>query len=101
MIYFIKAISVRLIFLQRFETFRSLIDGLSSIGIENFHVERDLPHPDGWITKSALINRVKSFPNDTVVVPFSKIVRFYSQSDFKNFFNQLLLIENSNLSKRI
>ena len=92
---------IRLIFLQRFETFRLLIEMLSSIGIENYHLEMDLPHPDGWITKDTLINIVKNLSNDTAIVPFSEIVRFYSKEDFKNFFNQLLLIENAELSRRI
>jgi len=92
---------VRLIFLQRFETFRLLIERLSSTGIENYPLERDLPHPDGWITKDTLINIVKNFTKDTAVVPFSEIVRFYSKEDFKNFLNQLLLIENVELSRRI
>jgi len=92
---------VRLIFLQKFETFRVLIERLSSIGIENYHLERDLPHQDGWITKDTLISIVKNLSKDTAVVPFSEIVRFYSKEDFKNFFNQLLLIENTELSRRI
>jgi len=92
---------VRLIFLQRFETFRVLVERLSSIGIENYHLERELPHPDGWITKDTLISIVKNLSKDTAVVPFSEIVRFYSKEDFKNFFNQLLLIENVELSRRI
>jgi len=92
---------VRLIFLQKFETFRVLIERLSSIGIENYHLERDLPHQDGWITKDTLISIVKNLSKDTTIVPFSEIVRFYSKEDFKNFFNQLLLIENVELSRRI
>jgi len=92
---------VRLIFLQRFETFRLLIERLFSIGVENYHLERDLPHPDGWITKDKLISIVKNLSKDTAIVPFSEIVRFYSKEDFKNFFNQLLLIENVELLRRI
>jgi len=92
---------VRLIFLQRFETFRVLVERLSLTGIEIYHLERDLPHPDGWITKDTLISIVKNVSKDTAVVPFSEIVRFYSKEDFKNFFNQLLLIENVELSRRI
>jgi len=92
---------VRLIFLQKFETFRLLIESLSSIGVENYHLEKDLPHPDGWITKDTLISIVKNLSKDTAVVPFSEIVRFYSKEDFNNFFNQLLLIENKDLSRRI
>jgi|LSQX01.2.fsa_nt_gb hypothetical protein len=92
---------VRLIFLQKFETFRLLIEKLSSIGVENYHLEKDLPHPDGWITKDTLISIVKNLSKDTAVVPFSEIVRFYSKEDFNNFFNQLLLIENEELSRRI
>ena len=92
---------VRLIFLQKFETFRLLIERLSSIGVKNYHLEKDLPHPDGWITKDTLINIVKNLSEDTAVVPFSEIVRFYSKEDFINFFNQLLLIENDELSRRI
>ncbi len=92
---------VRLIFLQKFETFRLLIEKLSSIGVENYHLEKDLPHPDGWITKDTLISIVKNISKDTAIVPFSEIVRFYSKEDFNNFFNQLLLIENEDLSRRI
>jgi hypothetical protein len=64
-------------------------------------LKKDLPHPDGWITKDTLINIVKNLSEDTAVVPFSEIVRFYSKEDFINFFNQLLLIENDELSRRI
>ena len=92
---------VRLIFLQKFETFRLLIERLTSIGVENYHLEKDLPHPDGWITKDTLFSIVKNLSKDTAVVPFSEIVRFYSKEDFNNFFNQLLLIENEELSRRI
>jgi uncharacterized protein (DUF2249 family) len=91
----------RLIFLQKFETLKLLIERLSSIGIECYHLEKDLPHSDGWITKDILINRVKNITEDTVMVPFSEMVRFYSGPDFKNVFNQLLLVENTDLSKRI
>jgi len=96
-----KRYPVRLIFLQRFETFRELIERLSSEKIDIYHLERDLPHPDGWITKDTLINIVKNLSKDAAIVPFSEIVRFYSKEDFKNFFNQLLLIENAELSRRI
>lgn len=92
---------VRLIFLQKFETLRLLIEKLSSIGVEIYHLEKDLPHPDGWITKDTLVSIVKNLINDTAVVPFSEIVRFYSKEDFSNFFNQLSLIENDELSRRI
>jgi hypothetical protein len=92
---------VRLIFLQRIETFRLLIEKLSFIGIENYHLEKDLPHQDGWITKDTLIDIVKKISKNTAIVPFSEIVRFYSKIDFINFFNQLLLIENEDLDRRI
>jgi hypothetical protein len=93
---------VRLIFLQRFETFRLLIEKLIVLNIDIYHIEKDLPKSDGWITKDSLINILNNIKKDTAVVPFSEIVRFYSDPDFKNFFNQLLLIENtSDLSKRI
>ncbi|MFA5806170.1 MAG: BREX-4 system phosphatase PglZ [Melioribacteraceae bacterium] len=93
---------VRLIFLQRFETFRFLIEKMASLNIEIYHLERDLPKPDGWITKDSLIHVVSSLEDNTAVVPFSEIIRFYSRPDFKNFFNRLLLIENSSdLSRRI
>ncbi len=92
---------VRLIFLQKFETFRLLVERLSLKGVENYHLEKELPHPDGWITKDTLISIVKNLSKDTAVVPFSEIVRFYSKEDFNNFFNQLLLIENDELSRRI
>ena len=92
----------RLIFLQKFETFRLLIERLALINIDIYHIEKDLPKPDGWITKDSLIDTLLDIKNDTAIVPFSEIVRFYSESDFRNFFNQLLLIENSSdLSKRI
>lgn len=92
---------VRLVFLQKFETFRLLIERLTYIGVEIYHLEKDLPHPDGWITKDTLISIVKNLSNYTAIVPFSEIVRFYSKEDFKNFFNQLLLIENVELTRRI
>ncbi|HOY32531.1 MAG TPA: BREX-4 system phosphatase PglZ [Bacteroidales bacterium] len=92
---------VRLIFLQRFETFRALIERLDKIGINICHIERELPHPDGWITKDSLINIVKNINVDTAIVPFSELVRFYSSPELSNFFHQVLLIENSDISRRI
>ena len=52
---------VRLIFMQRFETFRLLIEKLLFLGIDNYHLEKDLPHPDGWITKDTLIDITSFF----------------------------------------
>ncbi len=92
---------VRLIFLQRFETFRALIERLDKIGINICHIERELPHSDGWITKDSLINIVKNINVDTAIVPFSELVRFYSSPELSNFFHQVLLIENSDISRRI
>jgi len=93
---------IRLIFLQRFETFRDLIEKLSAINVEIYHIEKDLPSPDGWITKDALFDIVTNLQKSTAIVPFSEIVRFYSQPDFQNLFNRLLLIENtSDKARRI
>lgn len=94
---------VRLIFLRRFETFRLLLEKINQKNINAYHLEKKLPFNDGWITKDTLIQTLNEFSEDTVIVPFSELIRFYSRRDFDNFFNQILLIENSdqNLSRRI
>lgn len=93
---------IRLIFLQKFETFRVLIEKLDKLHIDIVHIEDYLHKPDGWITKDSLFDIISNLNNDSAIVPFSEVVRFYSKDDFKNFFNRLLLIENiSNLLRRI
>jgi hypothetical protein len=93
---------VRLIFLQRFEAFRQLIIELSSFKINVYNLETALPNLDGWITNGALYSIVRQIEGDTVIVPFSELVRFYDAAQFSNFFHNVMLIENENdLSKRI
>ncbi len=94
---------VRFIFLYSFSTLRELISRLNGMDIRMFELQEYLSQDDGWFTKDDLIDIVKNIENNSIVIPFSEIARFFKKEDFNNIFSRLLTIENfrNNFMRRI
>lgn len=87
---------IRLILLDSFDTFRKLVFELSSNhGVDVYDIEDMLRGDDLWITSDELDAKIKSFQNDTIIAPFSEIVRFYKHEQFNAFFHSII-IQNEN-----
>ena len=96
--------AIRFIMLNNFNEFKELAKFMTNIGVEMLDLESlmDSGENDTWITKDALKNAIKSCKESTFVTPFSELVRFFSDDDFRGFFNEIMLLEDiHNLKKRI
>lgn len=87
---------VRFIMLNNFEVFTKLAIDLAHLGVSSLNLESLLKpdEPDGWITIDDLKKAIKSCANSTLVTPFSELVRFYKEIEFRGFFNEIMLIED-------
>ena len=87
---------VRFIMLNNFNVFTRFAQDLAFLGVQALNLEELLPadYPDGWLTTDDLKTAFKSCKDLTLVTPFSELVRFYSDSDFRGFFNDIMLIED-------
>ena len=95
--------AVRFIMLDNFNEFKNLALFMSRNDIATLDLE-DLidDEDDTWITKDMLKNAIKSCKESTFVTPFSEVVRFYNDDDFRGFFNEIMLLEDiHNPAKRI
>lgn len=96
--------SVRFIMLNNFNEFKSLAKFMTSIGVDTLDLEDLMSdgEDDEWITKDTLKDAIKACKKTTFVTPFSEVVRFYNDDDFRGFFNEIMLIEDiHNPQKRI
>jgi hypothetical protein len=84
----------RFIFLYSFAALEELTRRLHKMGATMFELGKCLPKDDGWFTKDSLIRAIENLENDSLVMPFSEIARFYNKEDFNNLFNQLAAIAN-------
>ena len=87
---------VRFIMLNNFNVFTHFAQDLAFLGVQALNLEELLPadYPDGWLTTDDLKTAFNSCTGLTLVTPFSELVRFYSDSDFRGFFNDIMLIED-------
>ncbi len=94
---------VRLILLNNFSSLNEIIRHLSEKGADIFQLNKLLPHNDGWLTTDDIINCIRLIDKDTVIVPFSEILRFKTITEFNIILTCLSETENSysNYSKRI
>jgi len=94
---------IRLIFLNSFNSLNKITDYFSEQAVSILQLNKLLPHNDGWLTSDDIINTVKLLGNDTVIVPFSEILRFKNIAEFNTILTSLFEIENSDTdySKRI
>ena len=96
--------SVRFIMLNNFTEFQSLAKFMVNIGVDSLDLETliDDEDKDTWITKDTLKDAIKSTTKSTFVTPFSELVRFYSDEEFRGFLNEIMLLEDiHNPKKRI
>ena len=97
-----KRYAVRFIMLNNFNEFKELAKFMANIGVDNLDLETliDEGEDDCWITKDTLINAIKACKSSTFVTPFSELVRFYNDIDFRGFFNDIILLENTKTPQR-
>lgn len=88
--------AVRFIMLNNFNEFKNLAKFMVSIGVESLDLENliDEGEDDTWITKDVLKTAIKACDTSTFVSPFSELVRFYNDDDFRGFFNEIMLLED-------
>lgn len=88
--------AIRFIMLNNFNEFKNLAKFMVNIGVESLDLENliDVGEDDTWITKDMLKSAMKSCSSSTFVSPFSELVRFYNDEDFRGFFNEIMLLED-------
>jgi hypothetical protein len=87
---------VRFILLDNFNLFQELILKLSVLNVKIFDLETLIEDKDDWITKDELANKIREFQGNYIISPVSEIVRFYEESKFKAFSQEIALLENKN-----
>lgn len=96
---------IRPILIDSFESFRRLVKELSlNHNTSTFNIEDLLEDDDFWITSDVLVDKILSIKEDTIISPFSEIVRFYPEEKFNSFFHTIMVQkenESNNLSCRI
>ena len=94
--------AVRFIMLNNFDELKELAKLMVRFGVESLDLEELIDEDDEWITKDMLRNALMECKTSTFVTPFSEIVRFYNDDDFRGFFNDIMLMEDvRNPQKRI
>ncbi len=96
--------AVRFIMLNNFNEFKELAKFMANIGVDTLDLETLLEEgeDDMWITKDVLKDAIRACVKSTFVTPFSEVVRFYNDDDFRGFFNEIMLLEDiQNPNKRI
>ena len=88
--------AIRFIMLNNFNEFKNLAKFMANIGVEALDLETliDEGEDDTWITKDVLKSAIKSCSSSTFISPFSELVRFYNDDDFRGFFNEIMLLED-------
>lgn len=94
---------VRFIMLNDFATFRKLATILAKeLKVQRFELQKLAYGDDKTITVDMLSDAIKELSETSLVTPFSEMVRFYKDSDFNGFFNEVILTEDlKNPRKRI
>ena len=95
---------VRFIMLNNFNEFKVLAKFMANIGVDTLDLENliDEGEDDTWITKDMLKSAIKACKSSTFISPFSELVRFYNDDDFRGFFNEIMLLEDvHNTQKRV
>lgn len=96
--------AIRFIMLNNFNEFKKLALFMTNNKVDSLDIENliDDGENDLWVTKDTLKNAIKSCKVSTFVTPFSEVVRFYNDDDFRGFFNEIMLLEDTrNPKKRI
>lgn len=88
--------AIRFIMLNNFNELKELAKFMTNIGVDTLDLETliDEGEDDTWITKDMLKEAIKACKTSTFVTPFSEVVRFYNDDDFRGFFNEIMLLED-------
>ena len=88
--------AIRFIMLNNFNAFQQLAKFMASIDVVSLDLEDliDDTENDEWITKDMLMAAIKEQKQSTFVTPFSEVVRFYNDDEFRGFFNEIMLLED-------
>jgi hypothetical protein len=88
--------AVRFIMLNNFNEFKRLAKFMADSGVSMLDIEdiNDVENEDRWITKDMLKMAIKSCKESTFVTPFSELVRFYNEDEFRGFLNEIILLED-------
>lgn len=86
--------AVRFIMLNNFDELKELAKFMTQFDINSLDLESLMEEDDEWITKDMLREALMSCKASTFVTPFSEIVRFYNDDDFRGFFNDIMLMED-------
>ena len=92
---------IRFIMLNNFDTLRKLVVELQDMGVEMVTLDGLIPadEQDSWITTDALKERIFSCTKPSLITPFSELVRFYPDEQFRGFFSEIILSERSKTSR--
>lgn len=94
--------AVRFIMLNNFDELKDLAKLMVKFGVDFLDLETLIDEDDEWITKDMLRTALINCKKSTFVTPFSEIVRFYNDDEFRGFFNDIMLMEDvRNPKKRI
>lgn len=85
---------IRFILLNNFKQMRQLVTIFATRGVKLSKIEDSLPFEDGWLTWSKLIQDIDSVllnqEFDSVIAPFSEVIRFYESNDLKIFISNII-----------
>ena len=83
---------VRFIMLNNFSIFTRLAQDMAHFGVSPLNLEELIENNhERWITTDELSQTIKDCQVKTIVTPFSELVRFYSDTDFRGFFNEIMI----------
>lgn len=86
---------VRFIMLNNFNVWHQLAQDLACLGVQPLDLEELIKDShERWITTDELSRTIKACTVTSVVTPFSELVRFYSDTNFRGFFNEIMLTED-------
>lgn len=83
---------VRFIMLNNFDDWHQLAQDLPRFGVQPFNLEELInDNHERWITTDELCRAINGLKVTSLVTPFSELVRFYSDADFRGFFNEIMI----------
>lgn len=83
---------VRFIMLNNFDVWHKLAQDLAIHGVQPLNLEELIENDhERWITTDELSETIRSCKEKTLVAPFSELVRFYKETDFRGFFNEIMI----------
>ena len=94
--------AVRFIMLNNFNEFQRLARFMADKGVTMLDIENitGVEYEDRWITKDMLKTAIMSCKESTFVTPFSELVRFYNEEEFRGFLNEIILLEDIHHPKK-